>query len=302
MLLSLLIVISLTAPAIAEMQNQTSTIQPIGSILLNGTNLVKAPEINFIMPGLNWTYPFSYYPIYSEGQRISGCILGTNQLAGADVTLCTSDFNLSRFQNASAVNIANGTCDMPPIKLNSTGAGNFTLQGQQSGTYTISAKDELNSTILSMVPLIVTAQDISVNSSAKMPAGGTLKVAIKMQKSDNLTKYYGAVMVPSKDYEGIKLDISSNGSQRNLSSTVAFGNRSMSIQGLPSISTDLMMKLFTILPQNSAVAMQKSSKPEAEFYLVSDPGWDHGSYILTCIVYSPGKGILGMRQVPVEVD
>ncbi|MFB3764160.1 MAG: TIGR04279 domain-containing protein [Methanotrichaceae archaeon] len=301
-LLSLLIVVSLAIPSIAATQNQTSGVQPIGSFLLNGSNLIKAPEVSLITPGFYWTYPYINYPIYSEGQRISGYILGTNQQAGTNVRLCASDFNLSKFLNGSAEKIANGNCDTQPIKLNDTGDGIFALEGQKSGTYMLLGKDELNSTILSMMPLIITAQDISVNSSAKMVAGGILKAAIKMRGFDNLTKYYGAILVSSKDYESIKLDIVSNGSQKNLSSIIAFGNRSMTIQGLPSISMDLLMKLSTILPQNAAIAMEKSSKPGVEFSLVSDPGWEHGSYILTCIVYSPGKGILGIRQIPVEVD
>ncbi len=301
-LLSLLIAVSLTTNAMAAMQNQTSAIHPIGGIMLNGTNLIKAPEISFSMSGFNWTYPYSYYPIYSEGQSVSGYLLGTNQQAGLNVRLHISAFNLSRFFNTSAVDITNVKRDNPLIKLNATGAGNFTLQGQQSGTYTLSATDELNSTVLSMLPLIVTPQEISVNSSEKVLAGGALKVTVKSPGSDNLTKYYGAVMVSSKDYEGIRLDIASDGSQNSISSTIAFGNRSMTIQGLPSISSDLLLKLFAILPQDSAVGMQVASKPEAEFYLMTDSGWEPGSYILTCVVYSSGKGILGMRQIPVEVD
>jgi len=301
-LLSLLIAVSLTANAMAAMQNQTSAIHPMGDIMLNGTNFIKAPEISFSMPGFNWTYPYSYYPIYSEGQSISGAFTGTDQQADINVRLSISDFNLSKFFSASAVDITGVGRDMPLIKLNSTGAGNFTLQGQQNGTYTLSAIDELNSTVLSMLPLVVTAQEISVNSSKKVLAGGALKVTVNSPGSDNLTKYYGAIMVSSKDYEGIKLDIASNGNQENLSSTIAFGNRSMTIQGLPSISSELLLNLFAILPQDSAVGMQPTTKHEAEFYLMTDSGWEHGSYILTCVVYSPEKGILGMRQIPVEVD
>lgn len=295
-LLSLLFIISLTAQAAAT-ENQTAAVQPNEGISLNGTNLIRAPEISFAMPGLNWMYQYSYYPIYSEGQDISGLLASTNKPIGANVSLCVSGFNLSRFLNASALDIAKGRCSMLPNKLK----GNFTLHGLQSGTYTLAAIDEHNSTVLSELPLIVTAQKISINSSAKVVAGDTLKVAIKMEGSDNLTKYYGAAMVSSKDYDEIKLHIASNGSYRNLSSTIAFGNRSMNIKGLPSISAELLMKLFTILPQDSAVSMQVSSKPEVEVYLVTDPGMEHGSYVLTCIVYSPGKGILGMRQIPIEV-
>ena len=254
------------------------------------------------MPGFNWTYPYSYYPIYSEGQRISGYFIGKNLQSDHNVSLSISDFNLSKFFSASAVNATNARGNIFPIKLNNTGFSNFTLQGLKSGTYTLSAADEVNSTVLSMVPLIVTPQEISINSSKKVLAGGALKVTVKSLGTDNLTKYYGAVMISKKDYESMKLDIASNGSQRNVSSIIAFGNRSMTVQGFPSISSEMLLKLFAILPQDSAVGMQVAAKPEAEFYLMTDPGWEHGNYILTCVVYSSGKGILGMRQIPVEVD
>lgn len=302
MLLSFLFAISLMAEAAQAMENQTSACGMSGDILLNGTNLIKAPEFSFITPGLNWTYPYSYYPIYSEGQKISGHFMGPDQLAGANIKLCVSAFNLSRFINASAADIADEQGDMSQVELNDTGDGYFTIQGQRIGTYMLSAIDRPNSTVLSMMPLIITAQEISVDSPAKVHPGEILKAAVKIPESDNLTKYYGGVMVLSEDYEGMNLNIATNGSQRNLSSTIAFGNRSMTVQGLPGISMDLLMKLSTILPQNSAVAMQVSSKTEAELNLMTDPGLERGRYILTCVVYSPGKGILGMRQIPVEVS
>lgn len=303
-LLPLLLIISLMAQAMLAKESQASATGQSGDILLNGTNLIKAPKINFIMPGLNWTYPYSYYPIYSENQTISGRFLGPDQMAGTNVKLCISTFNLLRFMNASAIDLADGRCNVSisPIGLNSTGDGEFIIQGPQSGTYTLSAIDALNSTVISALPLIIAAEELSINSSAKVPPGGVLEATITSPRSDNITRYYGAVMVPRKDYEELKLSIAINGSQRNISSTMAFGNRSLIIQGLPSISMDLLMKMSTILPQNSAIAMQVSNESGADLYLMTDPGLERGSYILTCVVYSPGKGILGMRQIPVEVS
>lgn len=276
--------------------------QPLDGIVLEGTNLIKAPETNFVRPGANWTYPYSYYPIYAEGQPISGTYFGPDRLAGSKVGIYVSSFSVSEFLNSSFTP-ANIRSEESYVSLNSTGDAHFTITGISSGTYTLTlcVVDGLNSTVLSALPLIVTAQDASIDSQTKVIAGGALKVTVKMpQQPREFKRYYGAVMVSRKDYEGIRLDIISNAG-KSLSSTIALGNRSTQIQGLPSLSTNLLMKMFSMLPQNSAVAMQESTKPEAEFYLITDPEWERGNYILTCVIYSSGKGILGLCQKAVEV-
>ncbi len=295
-------------PCMALIQNQTSASDDGApfeqrGILLEGTNFVKAPGISFMRPGANWTYPYSNYPVYVEGQNISGGFLGSVGLAGMDVEICLSNFSITDFLGSRS-DFAKIKCAMPQIRLNGTGGANFAIDGISAGTYTLSVIDGLNSSLLYALPLIVTPQDIIVDSQSTARAGDALKVNVKMpQGPDNLSRYYGAVIVSRKDYEGAKLEITSNGndSKDDLKSTIAFGNRSIQIQGLPTISTDLFMNISTILPQNSAVSMEKSSKPEAEFYLMTDPEWERGSYILTCAVYSSGKGVLGMKQMAVEV-
>lgn len=295
--LSLLIIASALH---AEAIEQVYAGQPLDGIVLDGTNLIKAPETNFVRPGANWTYPYSYYPIYAEGQPISGTYSGPDRLAGSRVGIYVSNFSVSEFLNSSFT-LANIRSGESYVSLNSTGDARFNVTGISSGTYTLYVVDRLNSTVLSALPLIVTAQDASIDSQTKVIAGGALKVTVKMpQQPREFKRYYGAVMVSRKDYGGIRLDILSNADQ-SLSSTIALGNRSTQIQGLPSLSTNLLMKMFSMLPQNSAVAMQESTKPEAEFYLITDPEWERGNYILTCVIYSSGKGILGLCQKAVEV-
>jgi methanogen extracellular protein (TIGR04279 family) len=61
------------------------------------------------------------------------------------------------------------------------------------------------------------------------------------------------------------------------------------------------MKVLYLLPMNSAVGMQESNESGTEILLITDREWEKGSYILTCGVYSPGIGLLGLKQMSVEV-
>ncbi len=112
---------------------------------------------------------------------------------------------------------------------------------------------------------------------------------------------YGAIMISSQDYATAKLNLTTNGTEESLLTTISLDNNSMQVQGMPRISTDLLMNLTAILPQNCAVAMQPSKEPEVELYLLTDQAWAKGEYILTSAVYSSGEGLMGLRQDRVEV-
>jgi methanogen extracellular protein (TIGR04279 family) len=272
---------------------------PMDGILPEGTNLIKAPEMSISGPEANWTYPFSYYPIYAEGQTISGTYFGPERAGGGRAGVYISGFNISEFLNGSFVP-SKAVTNEASVTLNRTGDAQFDIAGVQSGVYTLYIVDENSSAVLSQLPLLITSQSISIDSSSKVSAGEPLKVTVNTSGTGNLTRYYGAVMVSLKEYEGIRLNMTSSDG-RNLNSTIELGNRSMQVQGLPSLSLAFVMKLLPMLPQDSAVGMQDSTKPGAEFYLITDPNWERGDYILTCVVYSPGMGILGMGQKEVEV-
>ena len=79
------------------------------------------------------------------------------------------------------------------------------------------------------------------------------------------------------------------------------GSKSLEINGEPSLSTDLLMKVMYLLPQNSAVGMQESKNPVADLALITDTEWPKGIYILTSAIYSPGSGLSGLKQEAVEV-
>jgi methanogen extracellular protein (TIGR04279 family) len=62
-----------------------------------------------------------------------------------------------------------------------------------------------------------------------------------------------------------------------------------------------LTRIFEILPENSAAALQESSRPEAQLYMLTDREWKRGKYLLTCAMYSSGRGIVALNQSEVEV-
>jgi methanogen extracellular protein (TIGR04279 family) len=273
-------------------------------ISLEGNNTIQMPLVSFAGPGANWTYPFTFFPVYAENQTISGSVLCRAEMTGREVRVCISDFSMERLLSALTAQdnetvAADGDL---PIRLNDTGDARFAIQGVPSGLYTITVADTLNSTIIAATPVLVAEGEIATNFPSEVEAGDILQLGIETpQKWGNESKFYGAIMISSQDYATAGLSLTTNGTEESLLSTIAVGNSSMQIQGLPRVSTDLLMNLSAILPQNSTVAMQPSTEPEVELYLLTDSALAKGEYILTSAVYSPKKGLMGMRQGTVEV-
>ena len=61
------------------------------------------------------------------------------------------------------------------------------------------------------------------------------------------------------------------------------------------------MNLLPLLPQGSAVGLQESTQPGVDLILMTDQPWEKGQYVLICGVYSPEKGLVGIKQANVEV-
>jgi hypothetical protein len=56
------------------------------------------------------------------------------------------------------------------------------------------------------------------------------------------------------------------------------------------------MDMLPLLPADSAIGLQESTQQSADLILLPDNYWDKGEYILTGGIYSPGKGLLGIKQ------
>jgi len=52
---------------------------------------------------------------------------------------------------------------------------------------------------------------------------------------------------------------------------------------------------------DSAMGMQETEGDGAEIIMITGAEWEKGSYILICGVYSPGRGLLGIREKTIDV-
>jgi methanogen extracellular protein (TIGR04279 family) len=191
------------------------------------------------------------------------------------------------------------------ISLNGTGDATFALNGTMSGMYIILFLDENSSRALSATPLLVTVGTLGLQMPANITAGDFAKLKVNLSFADNRTNnqsmIFAAVMLSCRDYDNASIILQGNGSEESLNSTLTLANRSMRIVGLPRLSTDLLSKAVYLLPSDSAIGMQERKEPWADIMLITDPAWEKGGYILTCGVYSPGKGLLAVKQQAVEI-
>lgn len=284
-------------------------------IVLEGDNNIQMPKASFSSLDANWTYPFRYFPIYAENQSISGIILCPASLAGKEARICISSFSifdlLSTFQtqdqnSENETTIMEGNCTH--VRLNETGDARFALEGASSGLYTIKAVDALNSTVLAATPTLIAKGEIVMNYSSEIAPGDILPVEIETlptlgnkNENESESRVYGAIMIPSQDYDTARISLAVNDTVESLITTIALGNSSTRVQGLPEVSSALLMNILTLLPQNSGVAYQESAEEKVELYIFTESTWAKGEYILTCAVYSQNDGLIGMGQGIVEV-
>ena len=108
-------------------------------------------------------------------------------------------------------------------------------------------------------------------------------------------------MIPLNDYKNASLNFSNNKTTEGLDFNLSLGSKSMQMHGSPRISSELLMNLLPLLPPNSAVGLQESTQPGVDLILRTDLPWRTGYYVLTCGIYSPEKGLIGIKQTNVEV-
>ncbi len=270
-----------------------------GVVIFDERNSINISQANLIERNSNQAFAFHSLPIYEENQTISGTFLGPNAVADSEVKMTLTDFDVIGFLGA----LNNGTkawSNGSLIRLNGTGDVRFSLPGASSGAYIMSVIDNRNFNILSASPLLIVKKAISIDAPAGLKAGLPMKIRIRATpEKGNMT--YGAILTSKKDYDSARLNISTNGTQKGLITNISMGNKSHEIEGLPTLSLQLLLGILVVLPPNSAAAYQQSKDPEAELNLISDEHSKNGSYILTCAVYSSGKGLIGLGQKAVEV-
>lgn len=256
-----------------------------------------------------------------------------------NISVCLSEFSLASFldRTPGPVNVSGIICSRAVVladgeknATNATQVLRFQIEGAAPGMYSLRVSDESVSgkresgesgeissdqcASVAMIshPLLITDAKIAVDAPENVSTDEPfIPFKVNMTSQDNASqnassqnnasRFFAALMISRSDYENITLTISGNGSDQGFDLSVSLNGRNQSIPYPPSLSTELLMGMLSILPQNSAVAAQESSGNGAELVLMTEGPWARGEYILTCGVYSPGRGLLGIKQKTIEV-
>ena len=265
-------------------------------LTLEDTNQIKMPFLSASQE-MNGTYSMDNIFISAENQSLKGTFSGPIAMAGSKIKICILALDIAEFLSPSSAGDNMTNCSGPSVRLNGTGTARFTVPGVREGIYTLSVVDN-NSSKLTAIPLLITQGNLTMQTQAKVMAGDVLTAKMSTTAEGNQTRIFAGIMISMKDYKNASLH-RVNGTQNF---TLSLGSKSLEIGGMPSLSTDLLMKVMYLLPQNSAVGMQESQNPEADLALITDAQWPKGIYILTCAIYSPGQGLIGLKQEAVEVS
>lgn len=251
-------------------------------------------------------------PIYSSSQSIIGSLhtsqnRSSSNCSRPDQSVCLSPFSLLRFlaglPDAANVSLTNCSTEIDGINdLNCANSSRFQIRNLASGMYTAYLIDENISKVLDAVPLMVTRGSIVLQMSDKVLSDEPfIQVKMNTTEQGKSSKFFAAIMLSRSDYDNISLSLSKNESSESMDITLYLGNRSVQMPNPTQVSTEFLMNMLPLLPQNSAIGLQESTQSGVDLILLTDKPWNRGNYILTCGVYSPGVGLLGIKQSEVEV-
>jgi hypothetical protein len=280
-----------------------------GRINLDGSNALMVPDIS-LQGAADKTYLFDRLPVYSANQSINGTFSpspddrGSLIDAKSKIIVCVSTFNISEYTNdlPESRNFARRECIGTPIESNNSSTASFRIPKKPAGMYMLSVVDENKSTIISKQPFLVTEGEVALEMNYTVASLEPF-IRIKMNSTvfENQSKFFAAFMIPSKDYENASLNLSNNKTTGVLDLNLSLGSKSMQMHGSPHISSELLMNLLPLLPPNSAIGLQESAQPGVDLILMTDLPWRTGYYVLTSGIYSPEKGLIGIKQTNVEV-
>ena len=238
---------------------------------------------------------------------MSGTFFGTSRMTGSTIGVIVLKLNTSSFQEALRelykLEALDGVepAGFTSISLNGTGIGHFSIHGLASGLYALLVVDLKKLSVMYALPILITDDEMSVESPDIVAKGETLKVKIKvLQGQRNISRKYGTAIVSWETYRATRINAGSNGSKERMTSMISIGNESLKIVGEPRISQEMVDQILPILPVDSALALAESNETESEMYLIHEGDWKPGRYVLTCCVYS-NNGLGGIRQKIIEM-
>ncbi|MDD1760840.1 MAG: hypothetical protein LUQ59_01275 [Methanothrix sp.] len=262
----------------------------------------------YISPG----NPIRSIPIYSSSQSIIGSLhtsqnRSNSNCSRSDLSVCLSPFSLSQFLAGlpDVANVSWTKCSEVIDEINDLNCSNrsrFQIGNVTSGMHMAYLIDKNSSKVLDAVPLMVTQGNIVLQMSHKVLSDEPfIQVKMNTTEQGNSSKFFAAIMLSRSDYNNISLNLSQNKSSNGIDITLYLGDRSIEVPNPAKVSTEFLINMLPLLPQNSAIGLQESTQSGVDLILLTDKPWNKGNYILTCGVYSPSLGLLGIKQSEVEV-
>jgi methanogen extracellular protein (TIGR04279 family) len=315
LILLLLLIFPISAMAL-DNSSQAYLKAPEGQSLIDfeGSEALIVPNMS-LLEAADETYLFDRLPVYSRNQSINGTISlsydghGSNIDTQSKIVVYVSPFNISeylaRFPEKSYFargDFIETLVVETPVESNDSNVATFKISKKPAGMYTLYVFDENKSTLLSKQPFLITEGDVLLKMDYTVTSLEPF-IRIKMNTTafKNQSKFFAAFMIPREDYDNVSLSLANNRTTGSTDLNLSLGSKSLQMYGTPRISSELLMNLLPLLPQGSAIGLQESAKPGVDIILITDQPWKNGQYILTCGIYSPEKGLIGIKQTGVEV-
>jgi hypothetical protein len=276
-----------------------------GLISLEGNDMILMPKMSF-PEGARGIELFDRIPVYSINQSIAGAFFVPLQADASNISVCISSFDLlsylSDYKGTGSSGKECATSNLTIDGSNCTNGKSFLLSITSSGVRSLNFVDEKNSSLIISMPLLITeGQTVLMVPSTVEAEEPFIQVVMNTTAPGNQTKFFAAILISRNDYENASLDIAKNVTTNNLDITLSLGTKSLLIEGPLKISSELLMSLLPLLPANSAIGLQESTQQGVDLILLPEKSWEKGEYILTGAIYSPGKGLLGIKQSEVLI-
>lgn len=273
---------------------------------LQGDADVMIPAVNLARIDACWTYPYSIHPVYIENQTIRGTFFGDPSQADGWIRIIPAILHYSSFMSAvgaldGTFNITDSDGVVGAFSSNATGDASFSIPGMAAGLYALYIVDETSSTVLAASPLLVTEKVMEVAAPSEISAGDLLPVKVQVANwSEGRPLVFGAIMLSDRDYRGLDLNITGDGTISGTQIAVAWKDDEFEIQGDFHPEWELFAELLMIFPENSAAAVQDSPDGEVDLNLITEKSWVPGPYVLTCCSISEGT-VVGINQTAVLI-
>jgi hypothetical protein len=276
-----------------------------GLISLEGNDMILMPKISF-PEGAGGMELFDRIPVYSLNQSIAGAFFFPLQAEAFNLYVCISSFDLlSYLSDYHGTGFRGRECATNNITIdgsNCTNGKSFLLSSTSSGVRSLNFIDEKNSSLIISMPLLITeGQTVLKVSSTVKAEEPFIQVNINTTAPGNQTKFFAAILISQNNYENASLGIAKNITTNILDINLSLGSKSLQIEGPLKMSSEFLMSLLPLLPANSAIGLQESTQQGVDLILLPDKSWEKGEYILTGAIYSPGKGLLGIKQSEVLI-